>query len=110
MRLPVTPQISTKDGVSAKNARLTNCLKESKKGGDKAVVRPGLVLDAQASGVWHGLVVFNHELVSVYGATLGLNTEAANGVRTLSVITDTIDSFCTSYCCKNILGTVMLFI
>ena len=78
MRLPITPQISTKDGVSAKNARLTNCLKESKKGGDKAVVRPGLVLDAQASGVGHGLVVFNNELVSVYGATLGLNTEAGS--------------------------------
>ena len=75
MRLPITPQISTKDGVSAKNARLTNCLKESKKGGDKAVVRPGLVLDAQASGVGHGLVVFNNELVSVYGATLGFGVE-----------------------------------
>jgi len=71
MRLPVVPQISTKDGVSNKNARLTNCLKESKKGGDKAVVRPGLVLDAQASGVGNGLVVFNNELVSVYGTTLG---------------------------------------
>ena len=71
MRLPITPQISTKDGVSAKNARLTNCLKESKKAGDKAVVRPGLVLDAVASGVGNGLVVFNNELVSVYGTTLG---------------------------------------
>lgn len=70
MRLPIVPQISTKDGVSAKNARLTNCLKESKKTGDKAVVRPGLVLDAVASGVGNGLVVFNNELVSVYGATL----------------------------------------
>lgn len=79
MRLPIVPQISTKDGVSNKNARLTNCLKESKKSGDKAVVRPGLVLDAQASGVGHGLVVFNNELVSVYGATLGLNTEAVAG-------------------------------
>ncbi len=76
MRLPVVPQISTKDGVSNKNARLTNCLKESKKGGDKAVVRPGLVFDAQASGIGNGLVVFNNELVSVYGATLGLNTAA----------------------------------
>lgn len=72
MRLPVVPQISTKDGVSNKNARLTNCLKEVKKAGEKAVVRPGLVLDAQASGVGNGLVVFNNELVSVYGATLGI--------------------------------------
>lgn len=108
MRIPVVAQISTKDGVSNKNARLTNCLKESKKGGDKAVVRPGLVLDAQASGVGHGLVVFNNELVSVYGATLGLNTEAATGGGTLSVVTDTIDSFCTTYCCRNIGGTEWL--
>lgn len=72
MRLPLTPPLDTRDGVSAKNARLTNCLKESKKGGDKAVVRPGLVLDAVASGVGNGLVVFNNELVSVYGATLGV--------------------------------------
>lgn len=71
MRLPVTPQISTKDGLSNKNARLTNCLKESKKTGDKAVVRPGLVLDVVASGVGHGLVVFDNHLVSVYGTTLG---------------------------------------
>lgn len=74
MRLPVVPPLSTKDGTSNKNARLTNCLKESKKTGDKAVIRPGLVLDAQASGVGNGLVAFNGELVSVYGATLGLNT------------------------------------
>lgn len=80
MRLPVVPQISTKDGVSAKNARLTNCLKESKKSVDKAVVRPGLVLQAEGTGVGGGLVAFNNELVSVYGATLGKGvTEASFG-------------------------------
>lgn len=89
MRLPITPQLSTKEGTSNKNARLTNCLKESKKTGDKAVVRPGLVPDAQASGVGNGLVAFNGELVSVYGATLGLNTAEAAGSG-VSVITDTI--------------------
>lgn len=77
MRLPLTAQISTKDGLSNKNARLTNCLKEVKKSGEKAVVRPGLSLDAQASGVGNGLVVFNNELVSVYGATLGFGVEEA---------------------------------
>lgn len=71
MRLPVVPQISTKDGVSNKNARLTNCLKETTKRGDMAVIRPGLVLEAEGSGVGGGLVAFNNELVSVYGATLG---------------------------------------
>ncbi len=87
MRLPITPQISTKDGVSAKNARLTNCLKESKKGGDKAVVRPGLVLNAEASGVGNGLVAFNGELVSVYGATLGVSVVEGGGTPTLDQYT-----------------------
>lgn len=72
MRLPVTPQISTKDGVSNKNARMTNVLKETRATGELACVRPGLSLDAQASGVGGGLVVFNNELVSVYGTTLGI--------------------------------------
>lgn len=81
MRLPITPQISTKDGLSNKNARLTNCLKEVKKSGEKAVVRPGLVLDAQASGVGNGLVVFNNELVSVYGATLGFGVIPASVIQ-----------------------------
>ena len=88
MRFPVTPQISTKDGVSAKNARLTNCLKESKKGGDKAVIRPGLVLDAQASGVGNGLVVFNNELVSVYGATLGFGVTPGSGATSIEYPTN----------------------
>lgn len=74
MRLPSTPQLSTKDGTSNKNARLTNCLKESKKSGDKAVVRPGLVLNAVGDGVGGGLVAFNNELVSVYGTTLGFGS------------------------------------
>ena len=72
MRLPVVPSISTKDGVSNKNARLTNCLKEVKKSGDMAVIRPGLVTKVEGTGVGGGLVAFNNELVSVYGATLGI--------------------------------------
>lgn len=108
MRLPVVPQISTKDGLSNKNARLTNCLKEVSKTSEKAVVRPGMSLDAQASGVGHGLVVFNNELVSVYGTTLGLNTAAAEE-SSLSVITDTIASACLTTFARNIGGTIWLF-
>lgn len=70
MRLPITPQISTKDGVSAKNARLTNCLKESKKGGDKAVVRPGLVLDDTYTGIGNGLIPFDGRLLVIYDDTV----------------------------------------
>lgn len=72
MRLPLVPSLSTKNGVSNKNARMTNVLKESKKTGDMAVVRPGLTLNATASGVGNGLVVFNDELISVFGTTLGI--------------------------------------
>jgi len=88
MRLNVVPQISTKDGQSNKNARLTNCLKESKKSGDMAVIRPGLVLDAVASGVGNGLVSFNGELVSVYGSTLGLNSLPASEWANVTGVTN----------------------
>lgn len=87
MRLPVVAQISTKDGTGNRNARLTNCLKESKKTGDKAVVRPGLVLDAQASGVGHGLVVFDNHLVSVYGTTLGFDPITTDLSATIATYT-----------------------
>lgn len=83
--------LSTKDGTSNKNARLTNCLKESRERKDatvwvrgvkqpappidKAVIRPGLVLEAEGTGVGGGLVAFDNDLVSVYGTTLGFLTE-----------------------------------
>ena len=70
MRLPVVPQISTKDGVSNKNARLTNCLKESKSGGDKAVIRPGLELSDTYAGLGNGLIVFDGRLLVVYDDTV----------------------------------------
>lgn len=70
MRLPVVPQISTKDGISNKNARLTNCLKEVKKSGEKAVVRPGLVLDDTYTGVGSGLIPFDGRLLVIYDDTV----------------------------------------
>lgn len=70
MRLPVTPQVSTKDGTSNKNARLTNCLKEAKKSGDKAVIRPGLVLSDTYSGLGNGLIEFDGRLLVVYDDTV----------------------------------------
>lgn len=80
MRLPVVPQIGTKDGTSNKNARLTNCLMESTKRGDKAVVRPGLELRATAEeGYGGGLTVFDGEMVSVYGTTVGILTMSGSG-------------------------------
>lgn len=70
MRLPVVPPISTKDGLSNKNARLTNCLKEVKKGGEKAVVRPGLSLNDTYTGIGNGLIPFDGRLLVVYDDTV----------------------------------------
>ena len=78
MRLPITPQISTKDGLSNKNARLTNCLKETKKSGDKAVIRPGLEDVYTTVGTGNGLVAFNNELVAVYDSTIVLGELETN--------------------------------
>ncbi len=66
MRLPITPQLSTKDGVANKNARLTNVLREK----DKAVVRPGLSLVLDYAGVGSGLVPFNDHLIGLFDDTV----------------------------------------
>lgn len=103
MRLSVTSPISTKDGTNNKNSSLTNCLKESKQSKDafvwvrgvkqpappidKAVVRPGLVLEAEGTGVGGGLVAFDNELISVYGTTLGFATASSGGWTGPSAIT-----------------------
>lgn len=70
MRLPVTPQISTKDGVSNKNARLTNVLKETRGTGDLAVIRPGLSLDTTYAGLGNGLIVFDGRLLVMVDDTI----------------------------------------
>jgi len=67
MRIPVSGNISTKDGSSNKNARMTNMLAEEKQGKSFAAVRPGLSQVAIGSGDGNGLVCFNSELVSIYG-------------------------------------------
>ena len=70
MRLPVTPQLNTKDGTANRNARLTNMLKESSKAGDKAVIRPGLVASDSYSGVGSGLIPFDGRLLVIYDDTV----------------------------------------
>lgn len=83
MRIPLAAELDSRDGTSNRDERLTNCLKETTKRGDMAVVRPGLSLDATASGVGNGLVVFSNELVSVYGATLGIGVEPSTDITDL---------------------------
>lgn len=70
MRLPVLPQISTKDGTSNKNARLTNVLKDPRKGGEMAEVRPGLVASDTYSGLGNGLIPFDGRLLVIYDDTV----------------------------------------
>ena len=66
MRLPIVPQLSTKDGVANKNARLTNALREK----NKAVVRPGLSLVLDYAGAGNGLVPWNDRLIGLFDDTV----------------------------------------
>lgn len=89
MRLPVIGNISTKDGATNKNARLTNMLAEQKKNGTTlATVRPGLSEYATVAGNGNGLVCFNGSLVSVFGANIGVPSgDVIEPTETLSTIT-----------------------
>ncbi len=71
MRLPLTSNIDSRDGVSAKDERLTNMLGEDDEGIQLTVLRPGLATIATASGAGGGEVNFNDVLITVYGTTLG---------------------------------------
>ena len=66
MRLPIVPQLSTKDGAANKNARMTNALREK----NKAVVRPGLSLVLDYAGVGNGLVPWNDRLIALFDDTV----------------------------------------
>lgn len=70
MRLPLVPQISTKDGVANSNARLTNVLKEAGETGDLACVRPAIQKIGTFTGNGKGLVAFNDRPLSVYEASI----------------------------------------
>lgn len=72
MRIPLAGELDSRDGTSNRDERLTNVLSETDEGVTLAVVRPGLVTQAEGTGVGGGLVAYNNELVSVYGATLGV--------------------------------------
>lgn len=71
MRVPLTPQLSTKDGEANKNARMTNCLVEKNPTGAQfSSVRPALVSDTVVSGNGNGMVEFNGELVYIFGTSV----------------------------------------
>lgn len=70
MRLPLIPQLSTKDGVTNSNSRLTNVVKETAENGELACVRPGLRKLNKIVGSGKGIVAFNDKVLSVYGASI----------------------------------------
>lgn len=70
MRVPLTPALSTKTGSGNVNARMTNCLKEVRKAGERVVARPGLVGVSQFEGDGRGMVCFDGDLIGVFGTTL----------------------------------------
>lgn len=69
MRLSVLPNISTKDGTSNKNARLTNMLKVAGPK-DIAEIRPGLVSSSTYAGLGSGLIEFDGRLLAIYDDTV----------------------------------------
>jgi hypothetical protein len=88
MRLPVVGNISTKDGASNKNARMTNVLAEEKQGKTVAAVRPGLGAYATTVGNGNGITCFGGTLISVYGANIGVpGGDVIEPTEALSTIT-----------------------
>lgn len=106
MRLPVIGNISTKDGATNKNARLTNMLAEQKKNGTTlATVRPGLNKAAETTGNGNGIVCFGGTLVNVFGATLGV-IEPAEADYTHVINTDT--AYSTIYSAVDYVGSTLV--
>ena len=71
MRIPVVSDADSRDGVSAKDERMTNVLSENDEGVVLATLRPGLATVATATGAGGGEANFNGTLISVFGTTLG---------------------------------------
>ena len=71
MRVPLIAELATRDGSASKDSQFTNVLKENVGGTPIAVIRPGLksvYYSNQGNG--RGLVSFNDELLSIFGANL----------------------------------------
>lgn len=101
MRIPLVTQLSSKDGSSDKNARMTNTLvAKNPTGTSFAEVRPGLEFYATAAGNGHGIVSFNDELLSVYGSNLVvldnvIDPDPGNGIESIDTISGTTPTVAT---------------
>ena len=92
MRLPLAFEIDSRDGVSAKDERLTNMLGEDDEGIQLTVLRPGLATIATASGAGGGEVNFNDVLITVFGTTLGFGPTPS----TIGTVSAGMYDFCAS--------------
>ena len=80
MKLPLVTPLKSRNGTSNKDGRLTNVLADQRPNGELvAQVRPGLVSATGGSGNGNGLVDFNGELISVYGASVSAGTSGESG-------------------------------
>ena len=66
MRLPLIPNVESRDGTSNKDARMSNALKESENGVDYAATRPALTLVADTTGNGNGMFYFD-TLITIFG-------------------------------------------
>lgn len=95
MRLPCAIGLDSRDGVENADSRMVNTLAEQDEGTTLAAVRPALKLIYDTTGNGNGLVVFNEELISVYGATLGFLTLSAV-IRDIATLSDRFYDFTQS--------------
>ena len=92
MRLNLASDIDSRDGVSAKDERLTNVLGEDNNGQQMATIRPGLATITSATGAGGGAVNFNDALITVFGTTLGHGATPA----TIDTVAAGAYDFCAS--------------
>lgn len=71
MRMPLVIPLSSKDGISNKNARMTNTLVvKNPTGAMFAELRPALERLADTTGNGNGVTEFNGVIISVFGDAL----------------------------------------
>jgi hypothetical protein len=71
VRVPLTFEVDSRDGLSNKDSRLTNVLVESDEGTQLATVRPALETVSSNTGNGNGVTSIDGTLISVFGTVLG---------------------------------------
>ncbi len=77
MRLPLIPNVDSRDGTSNKDARMTNALKETENGVDYACVRPALSLIADTTGNGNGMFYLD-TLITIFGTNARYSESLTN--------------------------------